>query len=95
MDSQSSLSGSTRLQPNLVSVRALDALDPKDYKDVDEMKDALEKVFVKEMKDDAWNKDEDLAPESLRPISANPLFPFVAIGVLYKVCALIYGLATM
>lgn len=84
--------GSMSLKPNVVSIRILDEIDPKKYNDdVDAMREALEKVFVENVKDENW-KEGDTAPESERPISANPLFPVFVAGVVYKLVGLGLGI---
>lgn len=76
--------GSMNLKPNMVSVRILEALDPQDYgNDVEKMREALEKVFIENVKDEAW-KEGDLATEADKPISSNPFFPVAVCVVLYK-----------
>jgi len=84
--------GSFDLKPNMVSVRILEALDPQDYdNDVDKMKEALEKVFVENVKDDAW-KEGDVATEADRPVSASPVFPVVVSVIVYKLVGLAMSL---
>jgi 1-acyl-sn-glycerol-3-phosphate acyltransferase len=85
--------GSLVLKPSIVSMKVLDELDPKKFKDdVDDMKDALEKIFIEGLKDENWTAGDVADKEKERPVSANFLFPVLVFGITYKVAALVISL---
>ncbi len=85
--------GSVVLKPSVVSMKVLDELDPKKFNnDVDNMKDALEKIFIEAVKDENW-KDGDAADiEKERPVSASFLFPPLVFGITYRVISTVISL---